>query len=133
MRRPFAKGVIRAVLALTLISASPRFTTAQAVVTTPCALRAKGDTIPAVLADSAAPKRWNSQVRASIARHEICVGMSRDMMVQSWGLSHRLQTFVPNVPGDSVGYYYYQSATVVVVNSVVKAIRPPPPAKGGKE
>jgi hypothetical protein len=90
-----------------------------------CVVRVPSDTVKALLSDSTAPRRWSAEQRQRIARHELCPGMTADMMQQSWGDSGRLHVSVPPAPGDTTFQYFYTGATVVVVNGIVRAIRPP--------
>jgi hypothetical protein len=91
----------------------------------PCVKRAAADTGKVVLADSSAPARWSKETLATIARHEVCVGMTADMLRKSWGIPTNINALIPGTPGDTTAQYFYRGATVVVVNSTVRAIRPP--------
>lgn len=89
-----------------------------------CRSRASTDTIKPVLYDPHAPAKWDSATRATVRRHEACVGMTKDMLVQSWGLPYLQRWRVPAGAGDTTAEYSYHAATVIVINDAVKAFRP---------
>jgi hypothetical protein len=120
---------------LACIFLSPAVLAAQTAKTdsaSACSSRAANDTNRVVLADSSAPRRWDARTIARVGRHEVCVGMTEDMLRKSWGLPRTIYSLTPTAPGDTTIQFYYRGATVVLVNGRVRAIRAPEPVPNAK-
>jgi hypothetical protein len=111
-----------------LCAVLPALLSAQEVATklaSGCYRRAAADSGKVILYDSAAVSRWDKESVAKIARHELCIGMTADMMRKAWGSSRFLRSDIPYTVGDTTDTYYYRGATVIAVNRIVRAIRAP--------
>ncbi len=95
----------------------------EARVTPACRIRSSADTSKAFLVDTTAPRRWGSETVAAIAQHKACVGMTRDMLVQSWGMPSGINVTSSRNTKAMTAQYSYHAGTVIIVGDTVRAIR----------